>query len=256
MAAADQTAVIRPPRVLRGKAKDATPKPQTEDAESTTRKQAVPASEVSGHPGGQARHRTPPRGTPAPLFPPLQVNRITEKLSSPRQQCHDATRAAAPRSGKDGRGAGAQPGPARAPTPEAPLPIPQQETRLIERKTHWSAELVALLGSVLRKDRVLELLQGLAAPQRGPALGLARHLLALDSGTRKARLAREFGERLDGSIRLRSVMAGCGGLEADMWRRLPPHHQRSYPRLQGVSEAVPNPVRAVLLERLIKETLR
>lgn len=136
------------------------------------------------------------------------------------------------------------------------MPVAEQGTRLLARTLPWSAEAVALLGCALRKEAVLELLQGLAEEPRKAALGLAQHLLGLDPGTRKARLAQRFGERLDGGARIRELLVGNAGLEAELWRRLPAHHQRSHPQLQGTSPQAPHPVRDALVERLVKEALR
>ncbi len=143
-----------------------------------------------------------------------------------------------------------------SPPERLPVPVAEQGTRLLARTHPWSAEAVALLGCALRKEAVLELLQGLAEEPRKAALGLAQHLLGLDPGTRKARLAQRFGERLDGGARVRELLVGNAGLEAELWRRLPAHHQRSHPQLQGTSPQAPHPVRDALVERLVKEALR
>jgi hypothetical protein len=149
-----------------------------------------------------------------------------------------------------------------APAPTDTLRTHELPTRILARgpsRQLRSLESLALFAAVMAKAEALELLGGLRTIDRGPALAFAKKVLELESCHRRARVEREFGERLDAPERLRVLFSEAPGLQREMYVRLPPYFQSAFPRLKG-TVATPTEsrleVRDDIVSRLIREATR
>ncbi|ATB42391.1 hypothetical protein CYFUS_007869 [Cystobacter fuscus] len=117
---------------------------------------------------------------------------------------------------------------------------------------------LALVALVWGRDRAAELFEGLKESDAVRARGYLAGFAALSSARRQARVAVEFGVRLDAAARLRGVMEQAPeALRREIFRRLPPYHRSLFPSLQ-LEPSGPEATERVcaLAERLIREATR
>ncbi|MHB8872738.1 MAG: hypothetical protein ACYC8T_03530 [Myxococcaceae bacterium] len=121
-------------------------------------------------------------------------------------------------------------------------------------------ERLALFACALARESAIDLLEGLAEPQRARAREFARKVASWDSPTRQAKVAVEFGPRPDAGGRLRALMAEAGPtLRRELFRLLPPYHRSLFPELVAVLSAPgdpPPPGLLALAQRLVREATR
>lgn len=119
-------------------------------------------------------------------------------------------------------------------------------------------ERLALVVLVLGRQRAVELLEGLRAPEAEQAREHLERLAALPSAQRQARVAVEFGVRPEAAARLRALMAELPEvLRREVFRRLPPYHRSLFPEreVEQAAEAAP-PRAGEWAERLVREATR
>jgi hypothetical protein len=116
-------------------------------------------------------------------------------------------------------------------------------------------ERVALFVCALHKAQATTLLELFAETPRQAATNFAQELTNCDSGTRQARLSREFGARVDAMQRLRKLVVDAPlALRFAIVEQLPPAQRALFPHLQGKA-AAPPAMRAIA-SRLIREAAR
>lgn len=123
---------------------------------------------------------------------------------------------------------------------------PARETGFVEQTTLF------VVG--LKKDQASGLLEGFGEPQRHRARVFAQQLADLDSATRQARLALEFGPRDGVRDRVNGLLsASPPALRAAIAARLPPALR---PKAPKVPDAPASPALVALASRLVREVLR
>ncbi len=116
-------------------------------------------------------------------------------------------------------------------------------------------ERVALFVCALHKAQANALLELFAEKPGQAAIAFAQEMTNCDSGTRQARLSREFGARADAMERLRKLVVDAPlALRYAIVEQLPPAQRALFPHLQG-KQASPPAMRAVA-SRLIREAAR
>lgn len=119
-------------------------------------------------------------------------------------------------------------------------------------------ERYALVAWVLGRERAAELLSGLGTREAERAKEHLLRISGMSSAQRQAKVAVEFGERVDAAARLRTLMEVVSEpLRREIFRHLPPYHRTLFPerQLEPVDEASP-PALGALAERLIREATR
>lgn len=122
---------------------------------------------------------------------------------------------------------------------------PARDMGFVERTT--------LFVVALKRDRATALLEGFAETHRQRARVFAQQLADLDSPTRQARLALEFGPRDGVKDRVQRLLTSCPPtLQAAIAARLPVVLRPAGTSIDGSF----SPVLLALASRLVRETLR
>lgn len=117
-------------------------------------------------------------------------------------------------------------------------------------------EQTTLFVVALKKDRATELLEGFGQAHRQRARVFAQQLADLDSPTRQARLALEFGPRDGVRERVERLLTSSPpALRAALCAHLPPAIRPAAPAAPAKASAMSPALKALAL-RLIRETLR
>jgi hypothetical protein len=142
------------------------------------------------------------------------------------------------------------PEPARKPTSPVPMKSPAPGPLSLER--------LALVALVFGRERAGALLDGLREPEARQAKAHLAGFAALSSARRQARVAVDFGVRVDAAARLRAVMEEAPEvLRRELFRRLPPYHRSLFPERQvEPPDAAATPAVCALAERLVREATR
>ena len=121
-------------------------------------------------------------------------------------------------------------------------------------------ERLALFACALARESALDVLEGLCEPDRARAREYARRVAAMDSPTRQAKIAIEFGVRRDAAPRLRALMADAAPvLRVEILRLLPPYHRSLFPDLAESLSTPAQPAAPGMLafaQRLVREATR
>ncbi len=121
-------------------------------------------------------------------------------------------------------------------------------------------ERLALFACSMNRDSAIDLLEGLADPERVRARAYARRVVGWDSPTRQARLAVEFGLRGDSEHRLHALMAEASPqLRLEVFSLLPPYHRTLFPDVAArfsARGAPPSPAVSALAQRMVREATR
>ncbi|MEW5739553.1 MAG: hypothetical protein AB1938_11540 [Myxococcota bacterium] len=118
------------------------------------------------------------------------------------------------------------------------------------------AERVALYAYSLHRDRLPDLLEGLAAGPRKSAERYVEELKAADSATRQARLSLEFGTLPDALERVQQLIVEASpALRCALVRHLPPPLRARFSHLERPADATPAAMDA-FAARLVREVLR
>jgi hypothetical protein len=124
------------------------------------------------------------------------------------------------------------------------------------KRTLTFAERMALYLYSLHRDRLPELLDGLADEPRKDAMAYVDELKATDSATRQARLTLEFGTLPDAFERVqRLILEASPTLRCALVRHLPPALRTRFPHLDRPSGA-PTPAMDAFAARLAREAIR
>ncbi|MBM4781609.1 MAG: hypothetical protein GQE15_28365 [Archangiaceae bacterium] len=127
----------------------------------------------------------------------------------------------------------------------APKKDPSRESGFVERTTMFVV--------AMKKEDGDALLEGFASEPRQRARVFAQQLAALDSPTRQARLALEFGVREGGRERVNKLMGEVSpALRAAIIGLLPQTWRPATPTLRNP----PSPVMLAIAARLIREATR
>ncbi len=122
---------------------------------------------------------------------------------------------------------------------------PSRDTGFVERTT--------LFVVATRKEQALRLLDGFASDARQRARVFARQLVDLDSPTRQARLAFEFGVRDGVRERVKLLLAGASpALHSALVANLPPQFRPA----GTVHFEAASPALSALAARLVREATR
>ena len=118
------------------------------------------------------------------------------------------------------------------------------------------AERVALFVVSMHKEQSFVLLEGFAQAPRAVARRFAYHVAQLDSASRQARLAHEFGVRPDATSRLQALIAEAPPLlRCALARALPMSAKAQLPPMND-DRGAPGPALLDLARRLVREASR
>lgn len=125
----------------------------------------------------------------------------------------------------------------------------QRPATFIERMT--------LFVSTMHKETAPHLFEGLSEAQLMRAKKQAQSLSNLDSATRQAHLAYEFGIRGDAVERLQTLLSNCAPpLRSTIVQLMPTRWRTHFPKVRVDETSNPPAARRLMAQRLIHEAVR